>query len=171
MWIHVSKDKCEKNDTEDDDEEENEEDNVPVLLLKCRKEFEKLKLSNQVTYENIKEIARNNKHLSGKWLVYRDIRKIDAVWMTIANAVVANKLGQAAKVSCRDSETSDNGNHVICVYTKDFTDEDDVMRVELMLRQLGVTGRLMYKPDIYTTLGIYAKNEWHLKATVYNSQA
>ncbi|XP_041360569.1 UPF0696 protein C11orf68 homolog [Gigantopelta aegis] len=169
-WILVRKNECEEYDTEEDDEEEDDEeeddeDNIPVQL-KCQREFEKLKLSNQVTYENIKAIARNNKYLSGKWLVYRDVCDIDAVWMTIANAVLANKLGQAAKVSGRDS---DDDHHVICVYTKDFTDVDDVMRVKLMLRQLGVTGRLTYKPDIYTILGIYAKNKWHLKATVYSS--
>ncbi|XP_041360568.1 UPF0696 protein C11orf68 homolog [Gigantopelta aegis] len=175
LWIQVSVRECEEYDDEEDDEEddddddEDDEDFIPIKWIKCKKEFEKLKLSNQLTYENIKAIARNNKYLSGKWLVYRDVCEIDAVWMTIANAVVANKLGQAAKVSCRDSPASDDGSHVICVYTKDFTDVDDVMRVELMLRQLGVTGRLMYKPDIYTILGIYAKNEWHLRPTIYST--
>ncbi len=43
------------------------------------------------------------------------------------------------------------------------------MRVEQQLRMLGVTGRISYKPDIYTTLGIYHNNPHKLTATVYST--
>ena len=60
--------------------------------------------------------------------------------------------------------------HVICVYTRDYTDEEDVMRVEQQLRMIGITGQLSYKPDIYTTLGIYYSNPYKLKPTVYTTK-
>lgn len=59
--------------------------------------------------------------------------------------------------------------HVICVYTDDYTNEADVLRVESALRELGVTGRLSYKPDIYTECGIYYRNAWNLKPTVFTT--
>jgi hypothetical protein len=40
--------------------------------------------------------------------------------------------------------------HVICVYTYDFTDEEDVWRVEGELRKLGIVGWINYKSDIST---------------------
>ena len=60
--------------------------------------------------------------------------------------------------------------HVMCVYTKDFTDQDDVMRVERGLRELGITGVLRYKPDIYTHFNIYHGNKYGIKATIYESR-
>ena len=59
--------------------------------------------------------------------------------------------------------------HVICVYTEDYTDAEDVMRVERELRSLGITEVLFYKPDIYTHLNIYANNPYYINASVYSS--
>ena len=80
--------------------------------------------------------------------------------------MVSGKLGFAAKVSTRDPEDK---THVICVYTEDFTNEEQVRAVEQGLRKVGVTVQMRYKPDIYTTLGIYSKNPWGLRPTVYIS--
>jgi len=59
--------------------------------------------------------------------------------------------------------------HLICVYTEDYTDIEDVIRVERELRSLGITEALFYKPDIYTYLNIYSNNRYHLNASVYTS--
>jgi hypothetical protein len=42
---------------------------------------------------------------------------------------------------------------VICIYTRDCTDETDVRRVGENLRKLGFTGRMRYKPDESTRAG------------------
>ena len=59
-----------------------------------------------------------------------------------------------------------NNEHVICVYNKDFTDEEEVLEVEASLRQaLGSSKRqtslrftLQYKPQIFCVLSIYRNN-------------
>lgn len=48
--------------------------------------------------------------------------------------------------------------HILCVYTYDHTDEDDVFRVRNQLRGLGFRDKLIYKTDEATRAGIYAKN-------------
>ena len=63
--------------------------------------------------------------------------------------------------------TGRSGNlHVMCVYTKDFTDQDDVSRVERELRALGITGVIRYKPDIYTRFNLYHGNKYGIKTTI-----
>lgn len=89
------------------------------------------------------------------------------MWFTVAKAVAAGKLGNAAKVSPKKPDNS----HVICIYTKDFTDENDVRRVEKGLRDAGIHVGMQYKPDIYTSLNIYAKNKFGIPASVYKSPA
>jgi len=45
---------------------------------------------------------------------------------------------------------------VICVYTYDWTDESDVMRVRAELRNLGIVSKIPYKSDDDTLNGKYA---------------
>ena len=65
---------------------------------------------------------------------------------------------------------TDAANYVICVYTDDFTRKGDVWAAENRLRELGITETLRYKPDVYTTLGIYVGNEWGIRPTIYESK-
>jgi hypothetical protein len=64
---------------------------------------------------------------------------------------------------------------LICVYTKDFTDVEDVRRVLHALIEMGLVAADMprgiaYKCDAYTYLDIYAKNEYGLPASIYGSK-
>ena len=43
------------------------------------------------------------------------------------------------------------------------------MRIENLLRSSGVLGDLLYKPDIFSTLGIYRNNIWGFRPTIYSS--
>jgi hypothetical protein len=57
---------------------------------------------------------------------------------------------------------------VACCYTRDWTDEADVRRARDALRQrCGIHWKISYKPDIYTLLGVDAKNRLRIKPTVY----
>jgi hypothetical protein len=78
--------------------------------------------------------------------------------MKIRNATVALSLGISAKVSTSkpNPESRDN-RKVIYVYTKNWADENDVMRVRENLRALGFTERIGYKRNIETFAGEYAK--------------
>ena len=95
---------------------------------------------------------RNLVFLLEKWLIYRNTSEINTAWETIAKSTINGELGTSAKVSTAMKKSK---RHVICVYTENYIDFEDVMRVQKKLEQLGFTERLCYKPDIYTYLGIY----------------
>ncbi|KAI4671848.1 uncharacterized protein J4E78_000345 [Alternaria triticimaculans] len=64
---------------------------------------------------------------------------------------------------------------LICVYTKDFLDADDVLRVLHELETMGLinVGRtIYYKPDAYTYLDLRRETaaEYGLQASLYNSR-
>ena len=96
-------------------------------------------------------------------------KQVDDTWTAVAKAVVSGTLGFSAKVFKGDEPKAPC--FVICVYTKDFTNEEEVWAVEESLRKLGITVSLCYKPDIYTTLGIYSGNSWGIRPTIYRSRA
>ena len=68
-----------------------------------------------------------------------------------------------------------NDSRVICVYTKDFSDEADVRRVLDELIDIGVVQRdqprsTPYKPDAYTYLDINSNNPYKIPASLYLSR-
>lgn len=103
----------------------------------------------------VDELAVKSGIRVGKWLVYRVRSEIDGVRETIARATIEGDLGTSAKVS---TKLQGRDRHLICVYTDDYLDLDDVNRVRDELDALGFTERLCYKPDIYTYLGIYYRS-------------
>ena len=42
--------------------------------------------------------------------------------------------------------------------------------MENLIRNAGLDGDLFYKPVIFSVLGIYNNNAWHIKASMYNSR-
>ncbi len=95
---------------------------------------------------------------AGKWLIFQEPGLVDAAWKKVRDATVALDLGISAKVSTSkpNPESRDN-RKVIYVYTKDWADEEDVMRVREKLRTLGFGERIGYKRNIETFAGQYAK--------------
>ena len=49
--------------------------------------------------------------------------------------------------------------YVICVYTLDWKDEEDVMRVKNALRAAGITQELKYKRDLDTFNKVYGSED------------
>ncbi len=86
---------------------------------------------------------------SGKWLLFDSISAIDSYWLRIGKAVQEGRLGPSAKVStAKDNPNAKNPlTRVICIFTEDFNDREDVRRVERELRALGIKNRLVYKLD------------------------
>lgn len=94
------------------------------------------------------------------------------VWREVVEGTINNRLGSAAKVA---TDQGRKDRRLICVYTKDFRDIEDVRRVlkELVAQGLVDSGRgIYYKADAYTYLDIYGENaaEYGLQASVYSSQ-
>jgi hypothetical protein len=86
----------------------------------------------------------------------RPARQIDQWWERIRLAT-RQGLGISAKAATarhNDLATSPR-TKLICVYTRDWQDQDDVRRVLRQLRDLGVTSRLSYKTDEATLSGVY----------------
>ncbi len=95
--------------------------------------------------------------LSGKWLVFVDVKDVDGVWAKVKKATEEGRLGGFSKVSsAKPSPLAVSPDvKVICVYTYDWTDEEDVMRIREELRKLGITGKIPYKADEDTLKGRY----------------
>ncbi len=91
---------------------------------------------------------------SGKWMVWISKANVDEIWQRIKKSVEKGELGIAAKVATAKQSQSV---HLICIYTYDHTDENDVMRVRGKLRELGFTSKMPYKTDEATLQGKYGK--------------
>jgi len=69
-------------------------------------------------------------------------------------------------------EGDDRKVRLICIYTKDFSDMQDVGRVVRKMRDLGLIETrkaIYYKCDAYTYLGLNSQNEYEIKASLYSS--
>ena len=86
---------------------------------------------------------------SGKWLVFVPLLFLDITWENIKNATENGLLGSASKSATAKPNINAANSHekVICVYTYDWTDKEDVMRVRDELRKLGVTWKIPYKSN------------------------
>uniref|UniRef100_A0A8C3PCX8 Chromosome 11 open reading frame 68 n=1 Tax=Chrysemys picta bellii TaxID=8478 RepID=A0A8C3PCX8_CHRPI len=131
--------------------------------------WERLQISGRhVTFDTIRELALNHCVLTGKWLMHLDTGfKVDHAWSGIARSVLEGHFGVAKVSPCYPNS---DRKHVICIYTDDFTDEEKVMDADAAIRGTGVKCLLSYKPDVYTYLGIYRDNRWHLCPTIYESK-
>ena len=117
----------------------------------------------------IDALARESGLVNGKWLIYSAPENIDDVWKTVAQTYIQGELGNSIKVSTATPEEADTERYLICVYTADYLDTEDVQRVRDKLRLLGFEAVLYYKPDLYTYLQIYRKNFPNLRASRYGS--
>ncbi|KAI4211999.1 MAG: hypothetical protein LQ349_009382 [Xanthoria aureola] len=128
--------------------------------------------------ENDLLAAAKKKHCtSGKWMLFPYPEDVNRQWAIVAAATVNRELGTAAKVA-PDEHKGDRAPRLICVYTKDFSDLEDVKRVLVRLVELGLVKKkgageergIYYKADVFTELGINSDNEWGLKASLYASR-
>jgi hypothetical protein len=96
----------------------------------------------------------------GKWLLFSPIAEIDAAWKVIKTATENGVLGSSSKVATAkpNPNATDNDTKVICVYTYDCFDMEDVMRIREELRNLGFRSKIPYKTDKATISQQYQKN-------------
>lgn len=98
----------------------------------------------------------------GKWMVYVYVPDLDHAWATIREATRSGTLGPSSKSGTARANPNDTAKgakptKVICVYTRDAEDRDDLGRVFAELRRLGFAGQLSYKTDADTQEGTYGK--------------
>lgn len=120
-------------------------------------------------------------------MLFPKVEEVTKSWKTVVEAVINDRLGPSAKVAPDDgkderlSEISVSSPmasqltcSLVCVYTKDFRDEDDVLRVLQELDDLDLLrhGRsIYYKTDAYTYLDLYSAtaDKYGLQASLYSS--
>lgn len=116
-----------------------------------------------------------------QWMLFPNEDDLARTWGIVAKAVAEGTLGTSAKVAAQPSESTSAypGQapcRLICVYTKDFSDMQDVRRVLQELVALGLCpsdagrGSIYYKCDAYTYLGIESRNSYGIKASLYASK-
>ncbi|NLV27509.1 MAG: DUF1917 domain-containing protein [Methanomicrobiales archaeon] len=94
---------------------------------------------------------------AGKWLIFLPPDQVDEVWKLVRDLTWEGKLGISAKVSTAKPDPSARDDRkVIYVYTADWEDEDEVMRVREELRRIGITDRIGYKRNLETFRGEYS---------------
>lgn len=84
---------------------------------------------------------------AGKWLIFSRRDDHPAAWEVISTATEQGRLGPAAKAATVPGK---GDGFVICVYTKDAEDLEDIGRVLRVLRELGFRQPLSYKSDANT---------------------
>lgn len=102
--------------------------------------------------------------LTGKWCIKCDASSVDDLWAKVCGEIRTYRLFTAL-VSSPHNARAHGGTYIICVFTPDWADEDDVMRARQVLRELGVTEEIGYKRDIETANGVYGTPaEWYYRA-------
>jgi hypothetical protein len=103
--------------------------------------------------------------LVGKWLIRVQCgQQVDYCWQQVRRATQDGALGVASKVSTDWGNQNDPARHwkghVICVFTCDWHDQGDVVRVGRALRKADAVRKqtLYYKPDVMTRSGLYSGN-------------
>ena len=93
---------------------------------------------------------------SGKWCIFIEPKFIDAAWEQISDATQRGLLGGRTKCSTKKGWKGKGNDYVIIVYTYDYKDTTDVMRIREELRELGFTKPMSYKTDADTKAKKYA---------------
>jgi hypothetical protein len=104
----------------------------------------------------------------GKWLIFVSAYNVDRIWIKIKKATEDGILGGSSKAATAKTNPGfpNSKVRVICVYTYDWRDENDVKRVREELRKIGITRKISYKTDEDTDLGVYSANG-HSKISKY----
>jgi hypothetical protein len=119
---------------------------------------------------SIIDLAKSKGVTDGKWMLFLSTNMVDDVWRKVAKTTLDGTLGCAAKVATDDGSGRPR---LICVYTADFTDEEDVRRVLNKMQELNLIKReqgIYYKCDAYTYLDIMSGNDYKLQASMYSSK-
>jgi hypothetical protein len=89
---------------------------------------------------------------SGKWMLFVPKEEIDEAWATVKRATQEGRLGCASKAATARYNPHEitPETKVVCVYTYDGDDWDDVGRVLRELRCLGFAGR----PLLWHVIGV-----------------
>mmetsp|Transcript_18526 Transcript_18526/g.21384 ORF Transcript_18526/g.21384 Transcript_18526/m.21384 type:complete len:361 (+) Transcript_18526:201-1283(+) len=123
------------------------------------------KYEKQDCVNSLLAIAVSQGYTVGKWMLFVNPSNVDEVWEKIARATANGQLGCSAKIA---PSLGQERVCLCCVYVSDFSDQTQVKRVLIALKDdLGFHIKCGFKPDIFTELGIETNNKWKLEPTIY----
>jgi hypothetical protein len=99
------------------------------------------------TRDDIPERKHDEPDLTGKWMLYP--KNQDTLWPRLMKATHDGLLGTGVKAA-----TPYGGGNLICVYTKDFWNDRDILRILNGLRDIDIMLSTSYKTDNMTNRGI-----------------
>lgn len=102
---------------------------------------------------------------TGKWMLFLPCSVAHRAWTLLRESTAAGRLGISAKIARQDGvtqpkvRTSSGPEHVVCIYTKDWRDHVDVLRVGQALVEIGAVklqanDTMYYKADEQTRRSI-----------------
>ena len=122
--------------------------------------------------EQLLSAARDHHITAGKWMLFPRPQDVDTVWATVAKAVASDQLGMSAKVAPDSEGKGKEGKRarLICIYTEDFSDKEEIKKVLGRLNALGLvprrgSGGIAYKPgepSFLSSLGFLLLFFWML---------
>lgn len=134
--------------------EDDDEDQEPLSIEDCPS-----LVYDKYWVEAERKIGTYPVHTSkgGKWMLFVAEDNIDHTWVAVKKAVEDGQLGNRAKCSTAlpNPNSNDPTKNVICVYTYDGDDEEDVWRVRTALRTMGFVRKIPWKSDDKTREGKY----------------
>ncbi|KAJ5885266.1 hypothetical protein N7495_009776 [Penicillium taxi] len=131
----------------------------------------KLNVLRKKLQADILSLARETGVTAGKWMLFPNVRDVNEAWKKIVVALDQQEIDGVAKAATDDGSGQ---SRLICVYTYDFEDKEDLKRVVKMLvdkELVDVNDKpIYYKCDAYTYLEITSKNDYGLKASMFSSR-
>ena len=96
---------------------------------------------------------------TGKWCIHLEKDEVDESWLKIKEACQKDQLFLAKCTTAYSSGTQEHPQFLICVYTHDWSDTEDVQKIRQTLREIGFTQPLKYKRDIETINKVYGTDD------------
>ena len=131
-------------------------------------EWERLGLD--ATLDDALYLASKYSITAGKWKIFARPNRVDKIWKNIIIALFQKKLKYVISAKVSPLNAFSNGSHLICVYNQNFFNKTEVFEAEASLRKIYFGRTLVYKPDIFTYLGIYRQNQWNINPTLFVSK-
>lgn len=135
------------------------------------------KSKGNVSVSNVDALAKQYKLLGGKWMSFpAHGTEADRVWAGCARAMLRGQgLGPCTeiKISTHSPSGADT-KHVLLAYVGDYTNQAEVRSAATAIKA-AIAGcgarpgdsRLLFKADVYSYLGLYAKNDYGLRPTIF----
>ena len=139
---------------------------------------------DKIWLDSITEVAKKHQVMTGYWFITipkKDTTNIDKTWRRVCHAVhkglfgrytVARVVVQYGDCDSRKVYKDDKKNpspYLMSINTSDYTNVNEVMLTENVLRDIGVQHKLQYKPHIFKLLKIHADNALDNWPTLYKS--